>query len=136
MNITKDKVEAYGMIVLAVFGVYAVYKAYSLGKSIADTIAADLNKVKNIGSAIIAPVTNVIEGVKNPSPVMTPTIVGPYHDPIYDPVPGDSVYDPVTGVIIGMDTSNGGRQTFPSQFPSPNAFMAMSGNSENVAGSA
>lgn len=131
-----DTVKSVGMLALGVMAVYILYRIYKVGDSAEKSVTGTVNDivdgvksvVSSVGDVVAAPFHGAATGLKSISPQDSPPPEVSFGN---TPVLNDPVYDPMTGVVIGLDSLNGGRFSAVPQVPSPNAFMAMTGNSDN-----
>jgi len=133
VNITEDKVKAYGLIALGALAVYIVFKAVKTGQAAADSVGQTLSDIAAVPGKIIDAITPTTHLDQN---------LLPRAGDIAHPVPSQTAADviqlpPSIGVgdvLIGMDTVNAGRFSASNQTSnlSPNAFMAMSNNGANT----
>ena len=138
MNITEDKVKAYGLIALGALGVYIIWKAIESGKEAASSVADTLHSIAEVPSKIIDAITPPKGPINHYATGSEGDITNPVHvntRPV-SVLDGntDSIYDPMTGVKIGMDSVNAGRFSVASENAnlSPNAFQAMTDNYANI----
>ena len=136
MNITEDKVKAYGLIALGLVAAYAIYKVIKTGEDAAASVSDTLHNVIAFPGKVIDALTPETHIDQN-TMARPGDIAHPAQQRVFQPGPmdgnDDAVYDPMTGVQIGLDNGMAGRVMVAKQMTSPNPFMAMSDNGDNQA---
>jgi len=143
MNITEDKVKAYGLIALGALGVYIVYKAVKTGQDAVTSVSDSLHRVGDAIGGAVSSVTDILPSMSagHIDQNALPRNGDIAHPAIVTGVPStpESVYHipPSVGMgdyIIGLDSTNAGRFSAGNQTSnlSPNAFQAMTDNYANI----